>query len=155
MSKWVFLLLPVIVLGLGIKQLQESAEIGFSLLLKPIEVGGSQKQLKEVVVSLDSSQEALSRGVELREKNPFRMPSSMRSPGGLGAARISKPIIRVQYRLKGTVGNQAATIEDERGRKTIVRLGGMVDDSTSVLEISPARVTLKDGHGTFFIDAEN
>ena len=81
-------------------------------------------------------------------KNPFRplhgsVPLSAQPSGGA----VTDPPWR-QYVLKGTVGNEVATIADRHGKKLIVKVGDRVDSAT-VLSIEPNKVMLKDRAGKF------
>jgi hypothetical protein len=83
-------------------------------------------------------------------KNPFR---SARGPSTAGE-RVH-PGIKTdppwrKYVLKGTVGNQVATIADRNGRKLILKVGDQVDSAT-VESIETNRVILKDRAGKFEI----
>lgn len=54
------------------------------------------------------------------------------------------------YVLKGTIGDKVATITNNAGRKSIVKVGDKID-SAFVMTIAPNRVELKDRAGTFEI----
>jgi hypothetical protein len=84
--------------------------------------------------------------------SPFGQPIQRRVVSKSNAS--SNPTIqRPSLILKGTVGNQAATLINARGEKSILRVGESVD-SVLVLRIQPGKVTLRDSHGIFEISAQ-
>ncbi len=84
--------------------------------------------------------------------SPFGRPNPPRPKPRLSAN--AKPTwMRPNYVLKGTVGDQAATLVNSRGEKFILRVGESVD-SARLLSIQPGRVTLRDAHGTFVIEVQ-
>jgi hypothetical protein len=81
-------------------------------------------------------------------KNPFRSPHSSAMAGKrLASGPKAIPPGR-KYILKGTVGDQVATIEDPSGQKHIVKVGDRVD-SAIVYSIESNKVVLKDRAGKF------
>ncbi len=81
-------------------------------------------------------------------ENPFRPargPNYAADHAATGP-RVEPPLRK--YVLKGTVGNEVATISDHTGRKLIVKVGEGVD-SAVVLSIESNKVILKDRAGKF------
>ncbi len=86
-------------------------------------------------------------------KSPFRSPRDLVS-AIKPSHTLSKgvPPIR-KYVLKGTVGNQVATIQDPTGQKHIVKVGEQLDSAT-VVSIESNKVVLKDRAGKFELQQE-
>jgi hypothetical protein len=78
--------------------------------------------------------------------NPFRT-STPRS-GGKHHGKPPPPPPPRNYMLKGTVGNNVATITNSTGQKLILKIGDWVD-SAQVVSIEANKVVLKDRGGTF------
>jgi hypothetical protein len=79
-------------------------------------------------------------------ENPFR---PIREPAAVavsGALRIEPPPRR--YVLRGTVGDQVATITNNAGQKQIVKTGERID-SAEVVSIETNKVVLRDRAGKF------
>jgi hypothetical protein len=86
-------------------------------------------------------------------ENPFRPIHAPHSEGPVpGSAVKIEPPPR-HYVLKGTVGNDVATITNSAGQKMIVKAGDQID-SAEVISIGPNRVTLKDRAGKFDLQTE-
>lgn len=80
--------------------------------------------------------------------NPFRPMHAPRMAGfpGRSAVRANPP--PRNFILKGTVGNNVATIINNSGRSRIVKTGDSID-SAEVVDIEPDKVILRDRAGKF------
>ncbi|MEO6096154.1 MAG: hypothetical protein ABIW76_10815 [Fibrobacteria bacterium] len=80
-------------------------------------------------------------------ENPFR-PIHQPHPAGqtANASRLEPPPRR--YVLRGTVGNNVATITNGAGQKQILKVGDRID-SAEVVSIEANKVVLKDRGGRF------
>src|SRR4051812_18888174 len=82
-------------------------------------------------------------------ENPFRAIHQPKPASELAAEIANKPGPPPRkYVLKGTVGNNVATIANNAGQKLIVKIGDAVD-SAVVVSIETNKVTLKDRAGKF------
>lgn len=79
-------------------------------------------------------------------ENPFR-PIQSHRPEAKGQAVRMEPPPR-NFLLKGTVGNNVATIANNAGIKQIVKVGDRID-SAEVVSIETDKVVLKDRGGRF------
>jgi hypothetical protein len=84
--------------------------------------------------------------------NPFR-PVVERRSAGRGRGKPPAPPPPRRYVLKGTVGNNVATITNAAGQKLILKVGDTVD-SAQVISIEANRVVLKDRAGKFELMTE-
>jgi|GEM_PF-6072422 len=80
--------------------------------------------------------------------SPFRQSQPTQAAKAKTASQPA--FVRPTIVLKGTVGDQAATLADPMGRKAIVRVGDSWD-SSKVIEIMPGKVRLRDRHGIYEI----
>lgn len=79
--------------------------------------------------------------------NPFRPLHPRRPTAQSGSYAKADPPDR-RFVLKGTVGNNVATIANHSGQKLIVKVGDRVD-SAEVVSIEANKVVLKDRAGRF------
>ncbi len=84
--------------------------------------------------------------------NPFQEIHIAEKPANYVHTPAAPPPPR-HYVLKGTVGNNVASITNNSGQKKILREGNVID-SAQVISISPNRVILKDRAGTFELSLE-
>jgi hypothetical protein len=86
-------------------------------------------------------------------QTPFRNAMVGRNTNPSNSLAPHLPWVRPVWILKGTVADQAATLVNNAGRKTIVRVGDFLD-SVEVVAIQSGRITLRDTHGIFEITAQ-
>lgn len=79
-------------------------------------------------------------------ENPFRPIHTPKPEGQVQAVKLDPPPRR--YVLKGTVGNNVATITNNAGLRQIVKVGDPID-SAEVVSIETNKVILKDRAGKF------
>jgi len=79
-------------------------------------------------------------------ENPFRPIREPAAAIGSGAIRVEPPLRG--FILRGTVGDQVATITNNAGQKQIVKTGERID-SAEVVSIEPNKVVLRDRAGKF------
>lgn len=78
--------------------------------------------------------------------NPFRPIREPAAASVSGAVRVEPPLR--QFVLRGTVGDQVATITNNSGQKQIVKVGERID-SAEIVSIEPNKVVLRDRAGKF------
>jgi precorrin-6B methylase 1 len=148
---WVY---PLFVLAMGLYGLHSFAEKSLAIHIAP---KASSQQMavarsRWISEKNDSNYFNAIKADSIAPHSPFGQPRPPRAiPIPKGEA---KPLwIRPTIILKGTVGNQAATLINSQGNKSILRIGEYLD-SILVVNIQPGRVTLRDSHGTFEISAQ-
>ncbi len=105
------------------------------------------------LTSTSSSSSSLPKDSLAANKSPFRTPRELAAVTKPAHAQPKGvPPLR-KYILKGTVGNQVATIQDAIGQKHIVKVGEQLDSAT-VVSIESNKVVLKDRAGKFELQQE-
>lgn len=147
---------PLISAAIAISLLQRFVDTQVTTLEIKASSRIAQKNMlwaKQGYTNVDSALKSAWAMDTLAPVSPFH-PSSRGAGGSTAAAQAqSSPIVRPNLILKGTVGNQVATLVNGMGSKMIVRVGEKID-SAVVIRIGPGKVTLKDRHGLFEIESE-
>ncbi len=92
-------------------------------------------------------------GDTLTPVSPFHSTSRSSNSSSSGSRATASPIVRPTLILKGTVGNEVATVMNGMGNKWIVRVGERID-SAEVMRIGPGKVTFKDRHGQYELESQ-